>query len=202
LIILHAYIPYLAPHPVEIYPSKVGVDIFSRGTTISSHSRKLHSQPDPGGNSQDDAHHDAANDGYVDDDEDEEAGAVRGVILTVTVIGCDDLVPHKGTFVDAYVELTAGATKQKTKVQRKTTAPIFNEEFTFKGSDRKSLGLSIEVKHHNMISADVVLGKCEIANSKYLFGREAIETISMYKTAVGMDDAGSIDVKYRLDRVK
>lgn len=57
------------------------------------------------------------------------------------------------------VELLAGGTKHKTKVQRKTTAPIFEEAFTFKGTDRNGLGLSIEVKHKNMISADVLLGR-------------------------------------------
>lgn len=56
---------------------------------------------------EDDAHHEAEQTGYDDLDNDEEEGAIMGVILTVSVIGCEELVPHKGTQVDSYVSASA-----------------------------------------------------------------------------------------------
>ena len=91
--------------------------------------------------------------------QDEVEEGARAMILTVTIIGCDDLVPHKGSYIDAYVQIQAGQTKHMTKVQRKTVAPIFSETFEFRGPDRAGLGLSIVVFHKNMISADIAVGK-------------------------------------------
>ena len=44
--------------------------------------------------------------------------------------------------------------------------------------------------------------RCEISPAKYSFRKTVMETINLYKEAAGMDDAGTLDLKYHLDSVK
>lgn len=94
--------------------------------------------------------------------------------------------------------MECGAKKQKTKVQHKTANPIFGEVFEFKGDKQAELGLNITVMHKNMISSDVLLGKCEVGPKRYVITKEVVESVGLHRQSKDVEDGGTIDLKYLL----
>mmetsp|Transcript_17538 Transcript_17538/g.42815 ORF Transcript_17538/g.42815 Transcript_17538/m.42815 type:complete len:143 (-) Transcript_17538:89-517(-) len=125
---------------------------------------------------------------------DDEMDTGTGFLLSVSVLGCDSLKGPKGdnSTADVYVVVECLGSKRKTKVKHKTKSPIFGEIFDFEADSHEEMTLSVSVMHKNMISSDVLLGRCTVNPKKFVLGREVVETAGLG------EGAGSIDLKLEL----
>jgi hypothetical protein len=120
-------------------------------------------------------------------------GEARSGVLKVTVLEARNLPDVNGNgFSDPYASLVCERTKHKTKTQKKTINPQWNESFEFPVTDANTAELTVSIKDHEQLGRNVLLGAVKFPVS--FFGPQRVEEYVLEK-ATGEKTRGTFKLQ-------
>lgn len=115
---------------------------------------------------------------------DDAAPTCGSMLLYVTIVKAENL-PNMKNFIgtskeiDPYVKLSVGKISKRTGVKKRTSSPIWNEDFDFKVSYTATTSLRIEVKDKEMVGRNKLIGYANVPISGLPEGNTVTQKLAL-----------------------